>query len=146
MLVPEYLMPAVEALQEHSHRFVSPSIQVVMNQFIEKNYLYQHIKNCIAVAEERHLLFCAEFSKKIKTMQLQEKPFSSFHTIAFFNDTKSAKEETEIIQQLKAIGITAFSLSKCYINQPSKTGLIFGYSAVRPSILKRKIDKMSTLL
>lgn len=146
MIVPTYLMPAVEALQEHSHRFVSPSIQVVMNQFIEKNYLYQHIKNCIQVAKERHHLFRTEFSKKVKTMQLQEKPFSSFHVVAFFNEVTTAKEEIEIIQQLKANGVTAFSLSKCYVSDPSKTGLIFGYSAVRSAILKRKVEKIAQIV
>lgn len=146
MIVPQYLMPAVEALQEHSHRFVSPSIQVVMNQFIEKNYLYQHIKNCLTVAKERHHLFCSEFSKHVISMHLQDKPFSSFHVTAFFNEMKTAKEELEIIQKLKSIGITAFSLSKCYVNHPEKTGLIFGYSAVRPVILKRKIEKIGNVL
>jgi GntR family transcriptional regulator/MocR family aminotransferase len=146
MIVPKYLLPAVEALQEHSHRFVSPSIQVVMNQFIEKNYLYQHIKNCVIAARDRHDLFKFEFSKKIKNMYLQEKPFSSFHVVAYFNHEKTAKEEKEIIQDLKAAGITAFSLSKCYIGIPEKTGLIFGYSAVRPAILKRKVEKMGIII
>jgi GntR family transcriptional regulator / MocR family aminotransferase len=146
MIVPQYLMPTVEALQEHSHRFVSPSIQVVMNQFIEKNYLYQHIKNCIQVAKERHYLFRTEFSKKVKTMELQEKPFSSFHVIAFFKEATTAKEEIDIVQQLKANGVTAFSLSKCYVQQPSTTGLIFGYAAVRDAILKRKIEKIRQII
>lgn len=146
MIVPQYLLPAVEALQEHSHRFVSPSIQVVMNQFIEKNYLYQHIKNCIDVARERHILFCAEFSKNVKSMHLQDKPFSSFHVVAYFNELKTAKEEIEIIRKIKAHGITVFSLSKCYVVSPEKTGFILGYSAVRSSTLKRKIEKLGTLL
>ena len=57
MIVPKYLIQAVEALQEHSHRFVAPSAQAVMSQFIERNYLYQHLKNTIEVSEERHKLF-----------------------------------------------------------------------------------------
>lgn len=146
MIVPQYLMPAVEALQEHSHRFVSPSIQVVMNQFIDKNYLYQHIKNCLTVAKERHRLFCTEFSKHVKSMHLQESPFSSFHVVAYFNEPKTAKEEIEIIRKIKTHGITAFSLSKCYVGSPEKTGLILGYSAVRPATLKRKIEILGDLL
>jgi GntR family transcriptional regulator/MocR family aminotransferase len=117
-----------------------------MNQFIEKNYLYQHIKNCIQVAKERHHLFRTEFSKKVRTMHLQDLPFSSFHSVAFFNEETSAKEEIEIIQQLKANGVTAFSLSKCYVQQPSKTGLIFGYAAVRETILKRKVEKIGQIV
>ena len=42
MIVPKHVVKVFEALQEHSHRFVSTITQLVMGQFIEKNYLYQH--------------------------------------------------------------------------------------------------------
>lgn len=146
MIVPSYLMPAVEALLEHSHRFVAPSIQMVMDQFIEKNYLYQHIKNSINVAKERHDLFKNLFKTHVKSMYIQEKPFSSFHILAFFNSEKTIKEEAEIIQQLKALQIMAYPLSKCYVGELQKTGLIFGYAAVRSSIIKKNIEKMGRIL
>ncbi|SFZ95123.1 GntR family transcriptional regulator / MocR family aminotransferase [Flaviramulus basaltis] len=142
MIVPKYLTSAVEALQEHSHRFVSPSIQIVMNQFIEKNYLYQHIKNCIEVAKERHDLFISEFEALSKNMYIQKKPFSSFHLIAYFKTPVSVEYEKEVIRKLNEHNITTFSLSKCYIGKPKQQGLIIGYSSVRPTILKRKIKKM----
>lgn len=146
MIVPRYLRPVVDALQEHSHRFVPPSIQLVMQQFIDKNYLYQHIKNCINIAEERFVLFQSEFSKHVKNMTLLQTEFSSFHVTALFNKPTIAKEEQEVIQKLNAVGIKAFSLSKCYIGQPEKTGLILGYSAVRPSLMKQKIERMGAVI
>lgn len=146
MIVPKHLLNGVKALVEHSHRFVTPSIQIVMNQFIEKNYLYQHIKNCITAAKERHELFVNQFTEKIKSMQLLDKSFNSLHLVAKFNNIKTPKEEFEIIAKLKARNITAFSLSKCYIGTPEKTGLIFGYSAVRKNFLIKKIDIMSKVI
>ena len=146
MVVPKYLINVVEALQEHSHRFVSPSIQIVMNQFIEKNYLYQHIKNCIEVAKERHHLFISEFESVSKTMYIQKKTFSSFHLLAYFKSPVSVEHEKEIIRKLNEHNITTFSLSKCYIGIPKQQGLIIGYSSVRPTILKRKIKKMGDFL
>ena len=146
MIVPKYLIRVVEALQEHSHRFVSPSIQVVMNQFIDKNYLYQHIKNCIDTAKERFFLFKKEFESSRHRMVLQDKPFSSFHVVAFFKEPVNVSEEKEIIKKLNEQGIVTFSLSKCYINKPEKQGLIIGYSAVRPSVMSRKIKKMIAVL
>lgn len=142
MIVPQYLKPAVEALQEHSHRFVPPSLQVVMQQFIEKNYLYQHINQCIEVAHERFDIFNAEFNKYIKHMTLQETEFSSFHRVAFFKSDTSPKEELALIQKLNDAGVKVLSLSKCYIGEPKKTGLIFGYSAVRPMVIAQKIQTL----
>jgi GntR family transcriptional regulator / MocR family aminotransferase len=146
MLVPRYLKPIVEALQEHSHRFVPPSMQIVMQQFIEKNYLYQHIENCINVAKERFDLFNEEFEKHVNQMTLQEINFASFHRLAFFNQPKTQKEELEIIENLSSKGIKALSLSKCYIGTPEKTGLIFGYAAVRPTVIKQKIQLMGSVI
>ena len=146
MVVPRYLTPALEALQDHSHRFVSPSIQVVMNQFIEKNHLYQHLKNVITTAKERHYVFVKEFNEVSKNMYIQEKPFSSFHVLALFKTEVSLEDEKELINQLNIIGVTTLSLSKCYIGDPLQKGLIFGYSSVRISVMKKKIKLMAKLI
>ena len=146
MIVPKYLTQVVEALQEHSHRVVSPSIQMVMNQFIEKNYLYQHIKNCIDAAKERHDLFISEFERECQSMYIQQKTFASFHLVAFFKEQVSADYEKEIIRKLNENNITTFSLSKCYIGTPKKQGLILGYASIRPANIKKEIKKMGNFL
>lgn len=145
MIVPAYLRDAVEALQEHSHRFVSPSIQVVMNQFIEKNYLYQHIKNCILTAEKRFQLFNDTFSEHVKGLFIEKKNFESFHVVAYFTKPTTTEEEGKFIKNLSKHGITVFPLSKCYIGEAKKTGLILGYSSVRPSVLVRKIKTFGNI-
>ncbi|MFN3756468.1 MAG: PLP-dependent aminotransferase family protein [Flavobacterium sp.] len=146
MVAPKNLVPYIEALQELSHRFVSPSLQVVMNQFIEKNYIYLHIKNCIEAALERHNLFTEAFSKKISKMEIHPAKVESFHTIARFKAESDYQHENEIVKQLKLKGITTFPLSKCYIEYPKEFGLIFGYAAVRPSIIQSKINTMAEVI
>ncbi|MFL2625774.1 MAG: PLP-dependent aminotransferase family protein [Flavobacteriaceae bacterium] len=146
MILPKYLVATVSAIQEHSHRFVSPSIQVVMNQFIDKNYLYKHIKTSLLMARKRHDLFVSIFNEKCKTMQLQKKPFSSFHLLAFFKNKISTDKEQLIIQKLKQHKISVFSLRKCYVGHAQKQGLILGYSSVRPAVLKRKLDLLIKVL
>lgn len=146
MIVPKYLVHTVAAIQEHSHRFVTPSIQVVMNQFIEKNYLYKHIKKIIEVAKIRHDLFISLFNEKSKNMYIQHKSFSSFHVLALYKNDVSVEDENKLIQQLKGHNVTAFSLSKCYVGDPKLKGLILGYSSVRPNFLKQKVKQMTELL
>ena len=146
MIVPKYLVNTVAAIQEHSHRFVTPSIQVVMNQFIEKNYLFQHINNSIDVAKTRHDLFISLFNEKSKNMYIQNKSFSSFHVLALFKNYVSVEDEKKIIEALKKQNITVFSLSKCYVGKPKLKGLIIGYSSVKPNIIKEKVNSMVKLL
>jgi GntR family transcriptional regulator/MocR family aminotransferase len=146
MIVPKYLINTIQALQEHSHRFVSPSIQVVMTQFIEKNYLYNHIKNSIEVAKTRHILFINEFNTMSSKMHIKDGLCQSFHVIAHFNEPTSNVEEERIISELSHKKITAHALSKCYIGKPKQTGIIFGYSAVRPALLIQQIHKMQDIV
>ena len=146
MVVPSYLTSALEALQDHSHRFVSPSIQVVMNQFIEKNHLYQHIKNVIMTAKNRHSVFVKEFNEVSKKMYIQEKPFSSFHVLALFKTEVNLEDEKKLIDHLNSIGITTLPLSKCYIGTSSQKGLILGYSSVQISLMRNKLKLMSKFI
>lgn len=146
MIVPRYLISAVEALQEHSHRFISPSIQVVMNQFIERNYLYQHLKKSIAVARERHELFVNEFKQHCTSMYIKSNSFSSFHVVALFKENVSLDHEKEVIKRLNDLHISVFSLSKCYITDHKQPGLILGYSAMREVVIKRKIKIMAQVI
>lgn len=146
MIVPKYLINAVEALQEHSHRFVAPSIQVVMNQFIERNYLFQHIKNITTVAKERHALFIKEFEKSNPRLYITQNEFCSLHIVAKFKNPIKQKEELALVEKLASHNIVVFSLSKCYIGHDKEQGLILGYSAVRPNKLIQKVNQMKTLL
>jgi GntR family transcriptional regulator/MocR family aminotransferase len=142
MIVPKYLVKTVKALQEHSHRFVSPSIQVVMNQFIERNYLYQHIKTAIDTAKERYALFYSEFVQISKNMTLLDHKATSFHVVAVFNTSGSETLESKTIDILSNLNVTVHALSRCYITDQKRYGLIFGYAAVQPSRLKKKIQSM----
>lgn len=145
MVVPKYLIKAVNALQEHSHRFVAPSIQVVMNQFIEKNYLYQHLKNIISVSQHRHKLFIDQFSK-FQNIKLISSKYSSLHVVGVFTTQNNSHMEEETIKKLSEQNITAFSLSKCYISNEKKYGLIFGYSAIRENLLNKKLIQLGNVL
>ncbi|PQJ79701.1 PLP-dependent aminotransferase family protein [Polaribacter porphyrae] len=146
MIVPNFLRPTIEALQEHSHRFVTPSIQVVMNQFIERNYLFQHIKNITKTAKLRHETFVKEFENNNKTMFIEHKVFSNFHVIAKFKKPVSEKKELAIVKKLSQHKIVVFSLSKCFLSKEKEQGLIFGYAAVRLNVIKQKVIQMKEIL
>ena len=146
MIVPNFLINAVEALQEHSHRFVTPSIQVVMNQFIERNYLFQHIKNINKTAQLRHDLFLSEFEKDNKIMYINQKAFCNFHVVAKFKKRITEKKELELIEKLSHANIIVYSLSKCYLGEKKEQGLILGYAAVRSNKMNQKVKQMKEIL
>jgi GntR family transcriptional regulator/MocR family aminotransferase len=146
MILPQHLVQVIEALQEHSHRFVSPSVQMVMGQFIEKNYLFQHLKNLSEVAQERAVYFKKYFAENNPSMHIDEQVFNSLHFVAHFNKSKSVAEERQLSELLDKNDLATYPLSKCYIEQPAQTGLILGYSTVRPVVIKQKIGQLLQFL
>jgi GntR family transcriptional regulator/MocR family aminotransferase len=134
MVVPYFLLDVIKALQKHSHRFVSPSNQLVMSQFIEKNYLYNHIKNVVDGAEKRKSIFIENFKKHMHpSIKILPSQARSLHLLT---EIPSHLSDKEIKEKLNELNITAHDYSKCFLND-SKQGLIFGYSCVkRPLIIK----------
>ena len=57
MIVPYYLLDTIIGLYEQSSRFVSPSLQSVLSNFIEKDYLNKHLRKVIEVSVERKQFF-----------------------------------------------------------------------------------------
>jgi len=145
MVVPDYLVEVVNALQEHSHRFVAPSMQIVMNQFIDKHYLYKHLETMIKAAKKRHAIFTKGFSE-VNAMKIYNPNFCSLHTVAIFKKNTDQKKEQELIKELTQKQITAFSLSKCYITEGGRKGLIFGYSSVNENILNKRLNLLKKII
>lgn len=146
MILPTHLVPVIEALQEHSHRFVPPSLQMVMGQFIEKNYLFQHLKTLGEVAQERADCFRKHFEENNHSMHIHQQPFNSLHFVGHFNKTKSIAEESQMIKLLDKNNLSVYPLSSCFIEQEPQTGFILGYSTVRPVVIKQKIKQLIQLL
>lgn len=144
MVVPYYLLDAVEALQQHSHRFVPPSVQIVMNQFIEKKYLYNHVKNVTEAAQERKQVFVEQFDARFEnTMKIAKSNSNNLFVLA---DLKEKLSDKKIVEQLMTHNIVAHPLSKCFVGEPQKQGLILGYSSVRVPVIKRKMEQMQHAL
>ncbi|MEM6262738.1 MAG: PLP-dependent aminotransferase family protein [Bacteroidota bacterium] len=143
MVVPHYLMDAVEALQRHSHRFVPPSFQIVMNQFIEKKYLYQHVRNVIEVAEERRLLFEETFNDCFQgKIFLAPRAANSLYALARF---RGKENDQQITEALESANIVAHAYSKCFIGNRAENGLILGYASVRNPVIKSTLPRMLRL-
>jgi len=143
MVVPYYLLDVIKALQMHSHRFVSPSNQIVMSQFIENNYIYNHIKNVIKVAQERKLLFTKRFQELMPhSFKIEESEAQSLHILV-----KIPKQinDKKLKADLHKNHINVHNYSHCFLKNP-QNGLIFGYSSVKAPIMNKKLKTMQKII
>jgi len=134
-------VPVVRALQMHSHRFVPLSLQAVMTDFMRQNQLYKHIRNVVEVAAERKQQFVAQFQNQFHdSIQVRPTITPSFHLVAQLQDHV---DDERLVAQLQAAGMLSHPLSKCYIVEPRKKGLILGYSAVNRAFMSQFLSKMA---
>jgi len=143
MVLPPYLLDPIEALLKHSHRFVPPSIQVVLNQFIEKKYLHTHVKKVIDVARDREELFKTEFNNAFDgQVSLIENQTHSLHLLA---ELPENMDDREVVKLFAKNNIITHPYSKCFTDDEKKSGFILGYSSVREPVIKQKVNQMAKL-
>ena len=143
MIVPNHLMHAMQALQKMSHRFISPSIQIVMNQFIEKKMLMNHVKNLQQVADQRKQSFIAEFEQAFQgKLKISVSRSSELHLLIELPEEVS---ESKYISILQDHNIVVHPYSRCFISGEPKRGIILGYSSIRTPTMRKKVQLMADL-
>jgi GntR family transcriptional regulator / MocR family aminotransferase len=141
MVAPPYLLSSLKALQMHSHRFVPQSIQAVMTDFMSQSLIYKHIRNAINEASDRKALFLSMFEKLFdKNLIIRSQQTSSFHVVA---ELMEGNQDKQLVSALKTKGIITHPLSKCYLDEPLKQGLILGYSCINRGLLAQYLPKMA---
>ena len=146
MIVPHHLAAVIEAIQAHSHRIVSHSMQIVMAQFIEKNHLFKHLKNLQNVTQERFEVFTNEFNEQNEHLYLKSANIAGMHLIAKFKQEVSIPQESKIIHELESSGISAYPLSSCFIGVTKETGLILVFATMSPVAIKQKLRLLKKVM
>jgi GntR family transcriptional regulator / MocR family aminotransferase len=141
MILPPKLIPAIKALQMHSHRFVPQSIQVVMTDFMDQNLMLKHINKAIVEAEDRKKVFTSYFENHFpSSIRIRKNATPSFHLIAEINEEI---KDNDIVKYLEEHGLSAHSLSKCYVSESDRSGLILGYSCVNKGFMMHSLYRMA---
>jgi len=144
MVLPPCLIEPVEALLKHSHRFVAPSIQVVLHQFIEKKYIYGHLKKVVKTADARKKTFLETYQELLgDRYPIQPSPIRSLHLLAHL--PKGEKDQA-LCKNLLQRNILVHAYSKCFVMEPDYQGLIFGYSSIRSVNARGKLTRMASHL
>lgn len=137
MVVPPSLIKPIDLFLKHSHRFITPSIQMVLHQFIEKKHFYKHIKKLKDVVAYRKKEFIKEFEKTFQEeLQIKNKNSQQLQLLVHLPEQIN---DNHFVQSLHDHFIVAHSYSKCFIGEEKRSGLILGYPSVPVPVMKRKL-------
>lgn len=145
IIVPQNLRLPFELMVKHSHRFVSPSIQYVLNQFIEKKVLHVHLDNLITITKERKVFFEEQFNQILKGFgfNLIHSNTLSLQSLVMI---KSNIVDKEIVSLLSENNISVHSFNKSFTNNSNEQGLIFGHCSIAKPIIKNKLIRINSIL
>jgi GntR family transcriptional regulator/MocR family aminotransferase len=141
IIVPHKLKLPLELMLKHSHRFVAPSIQFVLNQFIEKKVLHNHLHNLITVVKERKSFFTQTFNEIFSGSGFSISPNDvlSLQSLVKF---KNGYLDKDLVNLLNQHNLSTHSYNKCFISNSKEQGLILGHSSIQKHIIKNKLVRM----
>jgi GntR family transcriptional regulator/MocR family aminotransferase len=139
VIVPKYLINPMKAISDQSTRFICPSNQEIMHQFIKKDYLNQHIRNVMKIAGERRKLFIQQTHDSLEI----DESFEGLHLIG---KVKSGISDKTAFELLLKEDVAAYPLSNYYITKEKKEGLVIGYSSVNTKVMIEKTKIINTII
>jgi GntR family transcriptional regulator/MocR family aminotransferase len=145
MVVPPQYISPIEIMLKHSHRFVAPSIQYVLNHFFEKKHLHHHVENLIKTVTERSNYFKQSFEEIFGNEDFSIKPQSTLGLQSLIN-IKGSINENKLIHLLHQHHISVHSLQSCYVEPHQHKGIIMGHSSIPKPMIKNKLMKMQQLI
>jgi GntR family transcriptional regulator/MocR family aminotransferase len=143
LIVPKNYIEDIKAMYEQSLRFVSPVTQQVMSDFIEKDYLSQHLRKVIKISNERKVFFTNCFKKIFKNDMKLYPVNNGLHFIVKLPDHMNDVKVSDFLGKNE---IVVFPYSKYFFKGKKGNGLLIGFSSVSKPIIKRKLEKMYQLL
>lgn len=141
MVVPPFLVDTMESLSLHSHRFVPPSLQWVMNRFLEKTHLHDHVSKALRALVNRRSVFAAQWNLYAKILQPKAWQLHLSETLGLsvcITTTHPASDLT-LVQTLISQGIVSNRLSQCYLEPDAPQGLILGYGCIHEKLIPAKV-------
>lgn len=142
MIIPKFLISTITAISKQTFRFVSPSLQNVMAEFISNDYLNKHLRKTIKISNQRKLVFINHFETLFKGEIKLETNNTGLHIIGILKDHI---KDFEFCNYLMENNITTFPLSSYYVSENTRNGLVMGYCSVNITRMKKKLDKMYML-
>lgn len=131
MVVPYYLVAPIKAIYEQSTRFVPLHTQETLSNFIQKNYLNNHIRTVIKTATHRKQLFTTQTQNVFEV----DNHFEGLHIIGKLkNNVNDYKFHKKLLEK----NVVAYPLSNYYFTKEKQEGMVLGYASVNEKIMKEK--------
>jgi GntR family transcriptional regulator/MocR family aminotransferase len=143
VIIPKDLVPAFTAVREASDIFSSTFYQAVLADFIQQGHFARHIRRMRMLYMERRDLLVKLLRKDLGELLEVVHAEAGMHLVALLSRGIS---DTAVCQEAARNGISTQPLSSCYLQKPSRPGLILGYGGTDAKQIQEGVRGLANCL
>jgi GntR family transcriptional regulator/MocR family aminotransferase len=143
VVVPKDLVRAFAAARDSADVFSSTLYQAVLNDFIREGHFARHIRRMRMLYKDRRKALVNAIQIQMGDMVEVIGAEAGMHLVALL---PPGIDDIGISRKAAQKGISAMPLSTCYLNPPSRGGLILGYGGTNAHQIDEGIRKLRTIV
>ncbi|MGB6526054.1 MAG: PLP-dependent aminotransferase family protein, partial [Candidatus Acidiferrales bacterium] len=143
LVIPADLVHAFSVLREATDIFSSTLYQAVLTDFIKEGHFARHIRRTRNLYAERCNALVEALQAQLGGLMEVVSADAGMHLVGLL---PPGSKDAVISQEAAESGISAMSLTNCYLKRPSRSGLVLGYGATDVAQIQEGVRRLSNLL
>ena len=141
LVVPEELIDVFSTGRRLLDTHTTFPLQLAMAEFIDKGYLSTHIRRMRQIYRERQAVLLEQVDRHLSQWVAMSPSPSGMHLVGYFDGI----DDRELSSAAAARGVNVPALSEYYLDDPKRSGLIFGYACAPPEKIETGVVTLKNL-
>lgn len=143
LIVPQEALPRLRETKNNFDRPPGIPNQIVLADFLASGQFAKHLRRCREVYSERREALAGALRENCAGLLSVDEAQYGLHLCAHLPD---GSDDILLSSRLRDIGVTAEPLSNFYARPTDKRGLLLGFAAHRPDVLRESVKRMAGVL
>jgi GntR family transcriptional regulator/MocR family aminotransferase len=143
VVVPHALVSAFTAARAVSGLHASTPAQVVLAEFIAEGHFVRHLRRMRNLYWERQQVLLKAIAAEAEGLLKLDPADAGMHLTGFL---PRGADDIQIAKVAAGAGVETVPLSSCYLSDDRRSGLLLGYTGVRPPLIWRGARELSEVL
>jgi GntR family transcriptional regulator/MocR family aminotransferase len=140
LVAPADLVDPLLAVRRHVDTQPSSVAQAALTDFIADGHLASHIRRMRVLYAERLDAFYTLASHRLDGLLAIDRPDSGMHVIGYLPD---GVDDHAVCAAVRSVGVEAAPLSRLYLEEPRRHGLMLGFAATPVTAMAPALDRLA---
>jgi GntR family transcriptional regulator/MocR family aminotransferase len=143
MIAPDGIVDALRAARAAADRHSPALEQGVLADFIGEGHYARHVRRMRALYEERRDALRDAVERRLGDLLALGPMDAGMHTVGWLPE---GLDDRKVAEALLGEGVDTAPLSRYWAGAGARSGLILGYAAYRPDVIRAAVERMAPVL